>query len=147
MRSDLLTFPARRRLKWVFLAAWVVAMFAVVARATYVLAIPATLLIAIGWAIAIRLRRMWIPLAFFAANLALVLAAGVKYDAWSCFQSRLLFPSFAAIAFGYGWGIEYTQRKWPSLRPVVDALAISLYAAFLTYFAIEIGFVVYDALG
>jgi hypothetical protein len=66
----------------------------------------------------------------------------VKFDAWSCFQSRLLFPSFAAIAFGYAWGIEHTQRKWPALRPIIDAFCISLYAVFLTYFAIEIAFVV-----
>jgi hypothetical protein len=114
----------------------------VVAQATYVLAIPATLLILIGWIVAARRPRVWIPLAFFASNMAIVLAAGVKYDAWSNFQSRLLFPAFAAIALGYAWGIEWSGRKSPALARFIDVACIALYAAFLTYFAIEIGIVV-----
>lgn len=113
------------------------------AQATYVLAIPATLLIFAGWLVAARRPRAWIPLAFLAANLAIVMAAGVKYDAWSNFQSRLLFPSFAAIAFGYAWGIERSSR----LARFVDVACMALYAAFLTYFAIEIAFVVTKQLG
>lgn len=117
------------------------------AQLTYVLAIPATLLIVAGWIAAARRPRVWIPLAFLAANLALVIAAGVKYDAWSCFQSRLLFPSFAAIAFGYAWGIEWIGRKWPASTRFVDVTSIALYAAFLTYFGIEISSVVMKAMG
>lgn len=120
---------------------------ALLAQATYLLAIPATLLIGAGWIVAARRPRVWIPLAFFAANLALVLAAGVKYDAWSCFQSRLLFPSFAAIVFGYTWGIETIGRKWPALMRYVEVVSMALYAAFLTYFAIEISHVVMKTLG
>lgn len=111
-----------------------------VAQATYVLAIPATLLIFAGW----WRPRAWIPLAFLAANLAIVMAAGVKYDAWSTFQSRLLFPSFAAIAFGYAWGIERSGR---TLARIIDVACGALYAAFLTYFAIEIAAVVTRTLG
>ena len=96
--------------------------------------------------VAARRPRVWIPLAFFAANLALVMAAGVKYDAWSCFQSRLLFPSFAAIAFGFAWGIEAVDRKWPAMSRFVDMSCIALYAAFLTYFTIEIVSVVIKTL-
>jgi hypothetical protein len=70
------------------------------------------------------------------------MAAGVKFDAWSNFQSRLLFPSFAAIAFGYAWGIEWFGRK-----RVVDVACFALYAAFLTYFAIEIASVVMKTFG
>ncbi|MFL6247837.1 MAG: ArnT family glycosyltransferase, partial [Thermoanaerobaculia bacterium] len=77
------------------------------AQLTYLLAIPATLLIFAGW----FRGKAWLPLAFLAANLAVVMAAGVKFDAWSNFQSRLLFPSFAAIAFGYAWGIEWFRWK------------------------------------
>jgi hypothetical protein len=120
---------------------------ALLAQATYLIAIPATLLIVSGWFIAARRPRAWIPLAFFAANLAIVLAAGVKYDAWSCFQSRLLFPSFAAIAFGYAWGIEATGRRGPALARFADVASMALYAAFLTYFTIEIGSVVIKTLG
>ncbi len=110
------------------------------AQATYLLAIPATLLMFAGW---VR-GKPWIPLAFLAANLAIVMAAGVKFDAWSNFQSRLLFPSFAAIAFGYAWGIGWSGGK---LARVVDVACMALYAAFLTYFAIEIAFVVTKTLG
>jgi hypothetical protein len=120
---------------------------ALLAQATYLIAIPATLLIVFGWIIAARRPRMWIPLAFFAANLAIVLAAGVKYDAWSCFQSRLLFPSFAAIVFGYAWGIEATERRGPALARFADVASFALYASFLTYFTIEIASVVIRTLG
>lgn len=112
------------------------------APATYLLAIPATLLLFIGWWLVVRRPRAWIPLAFFAANLAIVLAAGVKYDAWSNFQSRLLFPAFAAIALGYAWGIEWSGRKSRAVARFVDVVSIALYAAFLLYFAIEIAYVV-----
>ena len=90
---------------------------------------------------------VWIPLAFLAANLAIVMAAGVKYDAWSCFQSRLLFPSFATIALGYAWGIEASRRKWPATTRFVDMTSVALCAAFLTYFGIEITHVVVTTLG
>jgi hypothetical protein len=126
---------------------------ALLAQVTYLITIPATLLIASGWIIAARRPGVWIPLAFFAADLAIVLAAGVKYDAWSCFQSRLLFPSFAAIAFGYAWGIEALSalpratRKGAALARFADVASLALYAAFLTYFTIEIGHVVMKTLG
>jgi hypothetical protein len=120
---------------------------AALAQLTYLLAIPATLLILLGWIIAARRPRVGIPLAFFAANLAIVMAAGVKYDAWSCFQSRLLFPSFAAISLGYAWGIEAIRPKWPASTRFVDMSSIALCAAFLTYFGIEITHVVVKTLG
>ncbi|HEU4886469.1 MAG TPA: hypothetical protein VFV49_01185, partial [Thermoanaerobaculia bacterium] len=117
------------------------------AQATYVLAIPATLLILAGWLGAVRRPHAWMPLAFLAANFAIVMAAGVKYDAWSNFQSRLLFPAFAAIAFGYAWGIERSGGRSAALARAVDVACMALYAAFLTYFAIEIAFVVTKQLG
>jgi hypothetical protein len=120
---------------------------AALAQLTYLLAIPATLLIGIGWIVAARRPRVWIPLAFLAANLAIVMAAGVKYDAWSCFQSRLLFPSFATIALGYAWGIEASRRKWPATTRFVDMSSVALFAAFLTYFGIEITYVIVKTLG
>lgn len=103
-----------------------------IAPVTYVLALPATLLIALGW-----LRpRIRIPLLFFAMNLALAIAAGVRYDAWSCFQSRLFFPSLAALALGYAWGIERVPRR------IVDVACIALYVAFVAYFGIEFAYVI-----
>lgn len=117
------------------------------AQATYLLAIPATLLILAGWLVGARRPRAWIPLAFFASNLAIVMAAGVKYDAWSCFQSRLLFPSFAAIALGYLWGIEWCERKSRALARFLNVACIALYVAFLAYFAIEVTYVVMKTLG
>lgn len=117
------------------------------AQATYVLAIPATMLIAAGLIAAARRPRVWIPLAFLAGNVAIVLAAGVKYDAWSCFQARLLFPSFAAIAFAFAWGIEWSDRFGTAAARFVDWSSVALYAAFLLYFAIEIAFVITKTLG
>ena len=101
----------------------------IVGRLTYVFAIVPTLLILIG------LRKRPLLALFLAANVAVVLVAGAKYDAWSCFQSRLFFPSFAAIALAYAEGIERTARRW---RWPVDVMCIALYALFLADFEIEI---------
>jgi len=110
---------------------------AVLPQLTYLLAIPATLLIVAGWIAAIRRPGAWIPLAFFAGNLAIVLAAGVKFDAWSCFQSRLLFPSFASLAFGLAWGVGWIETALPKLGRVAEYACFALYVTFLAYFGFE----------
>jgi hypothetical protein len=57
----------------------------------------------------------------FLSNLAIVVAAGVKFDAWSCFQGRLLFPSLAAILLFLGWGLEAILRRFPGLGRAAGA--------------------------
>ncbi len=108
------------------------------AQATYLLAIIPTFLIGLGMVSCRRRPGGAVLIAFFALNVALVIAAGLRFDAWSCFQARLFFPCFVAIALGYALGIEHLVTRRPSLGPWVDAATIPLYATFAIYFAIEL---------
>jgi len=72
-------------------------------------------------------------------NLAIIVAAGVKYDVWSCFQGRLLFPSMIGLVLGMGWGVETVVRRFPRLVPVLDGGLPVVYALLAAYLAIEVG--------
>lgn len=73
------------------------------------------------------------------SNLAVVIAAGIKYDAWSNFQSRLCFQSMlpALVLFGAGMGM-IPRKKW--LQSSVIAICWATVAAGLLYFAMEVPF-------
>lgn len=107
-----------------------------IGRLTYLFAIVPTLLILIG------LRKNRLLTLILIANVAVVIAAGVKYDAWSCFQSRLFFSAFATIALAFGWGIETVLARWPRAKAAIDVTCGTLYALFGVYYAIEIFHVV-----
>jgi 4-amino-4-deoxy-L-arabinose transferase-like glycosyltransferase len=77
-----------------------------------------------------------------AANLAIVLAAGFRYDVWSCFQGRLLFPSIFAIALLFGWGYETACRKKRTACTILTLVLVLVYAILISYFVIEIGYAV-----
>jgi hypothetical protein len=116
---------------------WTAAHATWLARSVYILAVVPTMLLLLG--LRAVYRRMPIALAMLALNLAIVMAAGIRYDAWSCFQSRLLFPCFAAIALAFAFGIARVGR-W------ADVCCGFLYAAFASYFVMEATQVVIRAL-
>jgi len=124
--------------------------FVYLPRLIYILAIPATLLMLIG---AIKMlvnsRRLVdllrkdraslkeglresILLLFFFSNFILVLIWGVKHDAWSFFQSRLLFISLFAIAaflaHGYETVILYNRNLTAFLNVSLGLLAVSSFS-------------------
>lgn len=108
------------------------------AQATYLLAIVPSLLIVLGLVAGRRSANGRIAIAFLVANVALVIAVGLRFDAWSCFQSRLFFPSFAAVALAYGWGIDDVVARWPVMARWIDVVSAPLHAAFVVFYAIEI---------
>ena len=67
-------------------------------------------------------------------NFGLIVAAGHKYDMWSVFQGRLLFPSYLGVLILLGQGLILVRRA-----PILDRLARRLLALLL------IGFVIYLA--
>jgi dolichyl-phosphate-mannose-protein mannosyltransferase len=75
----------------------------------------------------------------FLSNLAIVVAAGVKYDAWSCFQGRLLFPSLAAILLFLGWGLDAILRRFPGWGRAADAGLWAVDFLFAADLAVEAG--------
>lgn len=79
-----------------------------------------------------------ISLFLLLSNLMLVIILGIKYDVWSCFQSRLLFPSFFSFIILFNSGLEYIRRRPAIVQEIVYALLKCLFFLFMLYFMIEI---------
>ncbi len=71
-------------------------------------------------------------------NLALVVAWGVRHDAWSFFQARLVFPSFLSIAILFGSGVEIAGQWRPYISRTLDVSLFLLYIFLTGYFSVEI---------
>ena len=84
-----------------------------------------------------RLQEL-ILIAFFAAATALVLKWGLKHDAWSFFQARLVFPTFLSIGVALGWGVELVERR-PLARYAVNLSMGALILLVSLYFGVELG--------
>lgn len=78
-------------------------------------------------------------LGLLAGNLGIVLVAGVRYDAWSCFMSRLLMPSAAAAALALATGYEHWRISWPRGRNLAELSLWLLWALYLSYYLAELG--------
>jgi len=74
-----------------------------------------------------------------ALNLVLVIAAGIRFDVWSCFQSRLLFASFFSVLVLLNAGLEFTARKGAGYFRLASSSFAVLFVLFLAYFVSEIG--------
>lgn len=109
--------------------------------AIYTLACVPTLLMLIG---ALRcftnrnLSRIYFVFAVsvLLLNLALVALAGWKYDIWSIFQGRLLFPAYFALVLLLGEGLGWAARRRWLLRVAGAALA-GLFFVFAFYYCAE----------
>ena len=77
------------------------------------------------------------------ANVALLMAAGLKYDVWTIFQSRSFFASMAglAIMLDAGYGLVAGSRC-PRLHAFIAASLVLLLALAAAYFVSEIVLVV-----
>ncbi len=114
-------------------------------RAIYLLALPVTGVIVAGF------FRTWRPSAgnapferriaprFLAVcllcNLILVVGVGLKYEVWSCFQGRLLFPSATAIVVLVDQGLR--TLTWPASAPIVRLTLIALSGTFVVFQLVE----------
>jgi len=74
---------------------------------------------------------------FFVLNLAAVVHLGVKYDVWSCFQGRLLFPTLFGALVLLESGIQAVHSHAIYRRGVVVAL-VTLDLLFLSYLLMEV---------
>jgi len=70
-------------------------------------------------------------------NFFLILAVGWRYDVWSVFQGRLLFPSYFALLLAFGAGMEWAEASRPLSR-IIRCLMIALIALFLAYLIVDI---------
>jgi hypothetical protein len=76
------------------------------------------------------------------ANLTLIVYAGIKYDVWSCFQSRLLFPSLFPFVLFFDDGLHYSHNHLNKAKNWIYGSLSCLIALFLLYFVVEIGNIV-----
>jgi len=72
----------------------------------------------------------------FIANLVLIVAIGIKYDVWSCFQSRLFFPSLFGLIILLKFGLEYIDNM--KYKKIAHIGIYLLFIMFVIYFIIEI---------
>jgi hypothetical protein len=116
----------------------------------YAAAIVPTLLfvIGLGQGVSLLFRQMRSPRTIalasgsmmLLANLALVVAVGLKYDVWSCFQSRLCFQSMLPGLALFGLGAD-GLRRFRIAGIVASAICWIAIACFLLYFCVEIALV------
>ena len=70
-------------------------------------------------------------------NFFLILAAGWRYDVWSIFQGRLLFPSYFALLLAFNAGMEWAESSRLGTN-LIRCLMVALIALFLAYFIVEV---------
>jgi hypothetical protein len=116
--------------------------YAWIGSVMYGVAIVPTIVLLIGIVLAIGLSRrnviVALSLALLLSNLAIVIAAGVRYDVWACFQSRLCLQSLAPaiVLFGVGYAAiaRFTAARWLVYVTTILTLGCSL-----LYFIVEVG--------
>jgi 4-amino-4-deoxy-L-arabinose transferase-like glycosyltransferase len=76
-------------------------------------------------------------LLIFLLNFLLILAAGWRYDVWSIFQGRLLFPSYFALLVAFSRGMEWAESSRVLAR-IVRYLMIALIVLFLANLIVDV---------
>ncbi|HTK48762.1 MAG TPA: glycosyltransferase family 39 protein [Gemmatimonadaceae bacterium] len=71
------------------------------------------------------------------ATLGIVIAAGVKYDVWSCFQGRLLFPAILGALLLFAAGFDGVVLRWPASTRWLHRAMYAAYAVFAAYYVVE----------
>lgn len=80
-------------------------------------------------------RTTW--LALLLMSVALVLVAGFKYDAWSCFHGRLFLQSFFSLLAMLYTGLSYLQSRHTFIFKLSSLGIICLAFLYCFYFGIE----------
>jgi 4-amino-4-deoxy-L-arabinose transferase-like glycosyltransferase len=70
-------------------------------------------------------------------NFFLILAVGWRYDVWSVFQGRLLFPSYFALLLAFSAGLEWAESS-RLLIHIIRYLMIALIALFLAHLLVDV---------
>jgi hypothetical protein len=80
-------------------------------------------------------KATWLGLLLM--SIALVLAAGYKYEAWSCFHGRLFLQSFFSLLAALYTGLSYLQPRSKLLFRVGIYGMITLALLSSIYFGVE----------
>ena len=82
----------------------------------------------------VALGRRVTAVALFVATLGIVVTAGVRYDVWSCFQGRLLFPVLFAALLLIAGGFDGVVAWRPGFRRWLNGAMAAAYVAWITYY-------------
>jgi hypothetical protein len=61
----------------------------------------------------------------------------VKYDVWSCFQGRLLFPAILGALLLFAAGFDGVVLRWPARTRWLHRAMYAAYAVFAAYYVVE----------
>jgi 4-amino-4-deoxy-L-arabinose transferase-like glycosyltransferase len=86
----------------------------------------------------LELGRWVTAAATLLATLGIVLAAGVKYDASSCFQGRLVFPAILGALLLFASGFDGVVARRPRSSQWLHGAMAAAYVAFAMYYVVEI---------
>ena len=70
-------------------------------------------------------------------NFFLILAVGWRYDVWSVFQGRLLFPSYFVLLLAFSAGMDWAEAS-RFLTLLIRWLMIALIALFLAHLIVDV---------
>lgn len=72
------------------------------------------------------------------ATLGIVVTAGVKYDVWTCFQGRLLFPVLFAGLLLLANGFDAVVASWAFARRWLTGALVTSYTFWGVYYVVEV---------
>jgi hypothetical protein len=93
----------------------------------------------------VALGRRVTAVGLFFATLGIVIVAGVRYDVWSCFQGRLLFPVLFAGLLLMAGGLDGVMTWRPASRRWLNAAFVVAYVAWGCYYVAAVASVVRGA--
>jgi len=74
----------------------------------------------------------------FLATAGIVIWAGVRYDNFTCFQGRLIFPVFFSGLLLLAEGFDGVVGRWTGARRWLNPMLAASYVVFGVYFAVEV---------
>jgi hypothetical protein len=72
------------------------------------------------------------------SGLLMIAFFGAKYDIYSIFQSRFLFPSLLSILILFSSGLDYVRKKWVVAQKIVYPLLMCLYLLSALFFIVRL---------
>jgi len=87
-----------------------------------------------------RALSVAVVVAALLGQFCLVMIWGLKHDAWSFFQARLLFAAFPSLALLLAWGLEAAATGRPALGRALSCGLACLYLVTTTYLFVEMSF-------
>lgn len=87
-----------------------------------------------------RALSVAVVVAALLGQFCLVMIWGLKHDAWSFFQARLVFAAFLSLTLLLAWGFEASAAGRPAIGRALSLVLACLYVVTTTYLVVEMGY-------